>query len=96
MALSLLVGIPIGAAAPDAVTPLVAGLGVGGIAALRADAVHPWQARAIGVVAATLLVFLVLRVSDIGLVLAPALPFMSVGIADQVAEGRARRAAADR
>jgi hypothetical protein len=48
------------------------------------------------VVAATLLVFLVLRVSDIGLVLAPALPFMSVGIADQVAEGRARRAAADR
>jgi hypothetical protein len=86
MALSLLVGIPVGAAVPDAVTPLVAGLGAGGLAALRADAMHTWQARAIGVVVATLFVFLLLRISDVGLVVAPALPFTSVGVADLLAE----------
>jgi hypothetical protein len=91
MVVSLLVGIPIGAAVPDAVTPLVAGLGAGGIAALRADRAHPWQARAIAVAAETSLVFLLLQVSNVALVVAPALPFTSLGIADHVAEARRRR-----
>jgi hypothetical protein len=97
MGLSLVVGIAVGAFAPDAVTPLVAGLGAGGLAALRADPMHTWRARALGVVVATLLVFLLLRISDVGLILAPALPFTSVGVADQVAErGRGRPTASER
>jgi hypothetical protein len=92
MALSLLVGIAVGAAVPDAVTPLVAGLGAGGLAALRADRGHPWQTRAIAVAAATLLVFLLIQISAVALVVAPALPFTCVGIADHVADERRRRA----
>jgi hypothetical protein len=92
MALSLLVGIAVGAAAPDAVTPLVAGVGAGGIAALRTDVMHRWQVRAVGVAIATLFVFLLLLVSDLGLLIAPALPFTSLGLADQVAERRAAAA----
>ena len=50
MGLSLLVGIPVSALAPDAVTGLVAGVGAGGIAALRADQPHGVEgARARGV-----------------------------------------------
>lgn len=93
MALSLLVGVAVGAAAPDAVTPLVAGLGAGGLAALRADAAHRWQARAIAVSVATIFVFALLRFSDVGLVIAPALPFTSIGVADHLAERRGARPA---
>jgi hypothetical protein len=97
MALSLLVGIPVSAAVPDAITGFVAGLGAGGAVALRADLLHRWQDRALGVTAATLLAFGLLAVSNIALVIAPALPFTSVGVADHLAERRAeRRAAEDR
>ena len=37
MGLTLLIGIPVSAIAPDAITGLVAGIGAGGIAALRSD-----------------------------------------------------------
>jgi hypothetical protein len=41
-------------------------------------------------------VFLLVMVSDIALLLAPALPFTSIGVADQVVERRtARRNVAD-
>jgi hypothetical protein len=97
MALSLLVGIPVSAAAPDAVTGFVAGLGAGGIVALRADPVHSWKARAAAVAIVTLFVFLLVMVSDVALLLAPALPFTSIGVADQLVERRAeRRATEDR
>jgi len=91
MVLSLLVGIPISALAPDAVTGFVAGLGAGGIAALRADPIHSWKARAAAVAVATLFVFLLVRVSDVALLLAPALPFTSLGVADQIVERRQER-----
>jgi hypothetical protein len=94
MGLTLVVGIPISAVAPDVVTGLVAGLGAGGIVALRPDPpVHTWRIRAVAVAAVTLFVFLLALVSDVALVLAPALPFTAVGIADHVAEGRAERRA---
>jgi hypothetical protein len=93
MALSLLVGIPVGAASPDAVTPLVAGLAAGGLAALRRDPMHRWQGRAVAALAATVFVFLLLRVSDVGLVIAPALPFTALGVADELADRRGRPAA---
>jgi hypothetical protein len=91
MVLSLLVGIPISALAPDAVTGFVAGLGAGGIAALRADPIHSWKARAAAVAVTTLFVFLLVRVSDVALLLAPALPFTSLGVADQIVERRQER-----
>jgi hypothetical protein len=91
MVLSLLVGIPISAVAPDAVTGFVAGLGAGGIAALRADPIHSWKARAVAVAVVTLFVFLLVMVSDVALLLAPALPFTSLGVADQIVERRRER-----
>jgi len=94
MVLSLVVGIPVSALAPDAVTGFVAGLGAGGIAALRADPIHSWKARAAAVAAVTLFVFLLVMVSDIALLLAPALPFTSIGVADQIVERRQERPAA--
>jgi hypothetical protein len=95
MVLSLLVGIPVSAIAPDAVTGFVAGLGAGGIAALRADPIHSWRARAAAVAAVTLFVFLLVMVSDVALLLAPALPFTSIGVADQLAERRKGRSGAE-
>ena len=95
MALSLLVGIPVSAAAPDAVTGFVAGLGAGGIAALRADPMHSWKARAFAVALATAAIFLLVMVSNVALVLAPALPFTVLGIADHVSEHRVRRPAGE-
>src|SRR5262245_1281888 len=47
MGLSLLIGIPVSALAGDAVTGIVAGVGAGGIVALRSEPVHNWKARAI-------------------------------------------------
>lgn len=96
MALSLLVGIPVSAAAPDAVTGFVAGLGAGGIAALRADPMHTWKARAAAVASVTLFVFLLVMVSDVALLLAPALPFTSIGVADHLVERRKGRREAER
>jgi hypothetical protein len=95
MAFSLLVGIPIGAASPDAVTPLVAGLAAGGLAALRHDPLQSWKPRVIAAFAATVFVFLLLIVSDLALVVAPALPFTSIGVADELAERRERPATPD-
>lgn len=95
MVLSLLVGIPVSAAAPDAVTGFVAGLGAGGIAALRADPVHSWKARAAAVAVVTVFVFLLVMVSDVALLLAPALPFTSIGVADQLVERRIARGDSD-
>lgn len=96
MALSLLVGIPISAIAPDAVTGFVAGIGAGGIAALRADPVHSWRARAAAVSGVTLFVFLLVMVSDVALLLAPALPFTSIGVADHLVERRGERRETER
>jgi hypothetical protein len=93
MVLSLLVGIPISALAPDAVTGFVAGLGAGGVVALRADAVHNYRARALAVVAVSVAVLLLAMVSDIALLLAPALPFTSIGVADHLTERRRERGA---
>jgi hypothetical protein len=97
MGLSLLVGIPASALAGDAVTGLVAGLGAGGVAALRADQHDSWKTRALGVAIASVWVFLTLRTtSEVAVVLAPALPFTSIGVADHLAERKRERAEAGR
>ena len=93
MGLAILVGIPVSALAADAVTGLVAGVGAGGIAALRSDAVRAWRPRALGVLAASAYVVLMLRLTGaLVLVVAPALPFTAIGVADHLAERRRERA----
>jgi hypothetical protein len=95
MGLALLVGIPASAVAADAVTGLVAGVGAGGIAALRADGSHTWKSRAIGVFVAAAYVFILVRTAgDLILLVAPALPFSAIGVADHLSERRAERRAA--
>jgi hypothetical protein len=92
MLLCLLVGIPASALAADAVTGLVAGMGAGGIVALRSDPGSSWRWRALAVAFATVYVFVTLRLAgDIVLIVAPALPFSAVGVADHLAERRRER-----
>jgi hypothetical protein len=89
MALTLVVGVPVSAIAGDAVTGLVAGVGAGGVSALRADVDHNGRARAIAVVLATAYVFVLVRVaSDVALLVGAALPLTSIGIADHLSERR--------
>jgi hypothetical protein len=94
MTLSILVGIPVSALSADAVTGLVAGVGAGGIAALRADLSHNWKARALAVLAATAYIFIMIRAAgDVALLVAPVLPFTSIGVADHLSERRSERRA---
>lgn len=89
MGLSLLVGIPVAALVPDAVTGLVAGIGAGGAAALRPEPQGSWKARAIGVAAVSVYVAVMVRiVPDVAVLLAPTLPFTCLGVADHLHEGR--------
>lgn len=92
MLLSLLVGIPVSAVAADAVTGLVAGAGAGGAAALRADAAHDLRSRALAVAVTSAYVFVMVRFApDVALLVAPALPFTALGVADHLAERRRER-----
>jgi hypothetical protein len=92
MGLALVVGIPVSAIAADAVTGLVAAVGAGGIAALRADRDEAWKARAIAVLAVSAYVYLMIRLAgDVTLLLAPTLPFTCLGVADHLAERRRER-----
>jgi hypothetical protein len=95
MGLTLLVGIPVSAVAGDAVTGLVAGVGAGGIVALRADDRHSWRARALAVAIAATYAFVLVRTAGaITLVSAPVFPFTSIGIADHLSERKHEREAA--
>ena len=94
MILCLVVGIPVSAIAADAVTGFVAGIGAGGIAAMRSDLDRAWRARALAIAIASAWAFLTVRtVTDVALLLAPVLPFTSLGVADHLVqirrEGRA-------
>ena len=94
MGLTLLVGIPVSAVAADAVTGLVAGMGAGGVAALRMDLVHDWKTRAWAVAIVTVYTYLLLRTAPpAALLLGPVLTFAGLGVADHLSERRAARAA---
>jgi hypothetical protein len=96
MALALLVGIPVSALAADAATGLVAGVGAGGVVALRSDLHHRTKARVLAVLAVSVWVFVTLRiVPEAALLLAPVLPFTSIGVADHLSERRAELRAAE-
>jgi hypothetical protein len=92
MGLALLVGIPVSAIAGDAVTGLVAGVGAGGIVALRTDPAHSWRARAVAVLIASLYAFILVRVAGgLALLPAPVLPLTGIGVADHLSERRWER-----
>jgi hypothetical protein len=94
MGLALLVGIPAFALVGDPVTGVVAGLGAGGISALRMDAHHNWRARAWAVLVASLYtIFLAAFAGALVLLPAPIFPFTALGIADHLSERRAEKAA---
>lgn len=94
MVVAIVVGIPVSAIAADAVTGVVAGLGAGGVVALRAEPNDSRGARALGVVVAAVYAFVLVRtVSAFALLFAPVFPFTAIGLADHLVEWRrARRA----
>jgi hypothetical protein len=90
MTLSVLVGIPVSALAGDAVTGIVAGVGAGGIVALRMDGDHNWRARAVAVAIASVYALVLVRTAGaMALLAAPVLPLTGIGVADHLAERRA-------
>jgi hypothetical protein len=94
MTLCLLVGIMVSAVAGDAVTGIVAGVGAGGIAALRGDVLHDWRTRAGAVAVGAAYSFVLARVAGPAvLVAAPIFPFTALGLADHFSEWRQARGA---
>jgi hypothetical protein len=92
MGLSLVVAILVLPLTFDAVTGIVAGVGAGGIVALRMDDAHHWRARAIAVVMAAAYTFALARLGgSIVLLAAPILPFTAIGVADHLSELRSTR-----
>ena len=89
LVLCVVVGGPVSAVAADGVTGIVAGVGAGGIVALRADADHNWRARALAVAFAVVYTFVLVRMaSSLALLPAPVFPFTAIGIADHLSERR--------
>jgi hypothetical protein len=89
MGWALLVGIPVSAFVGDAVTGIVAGLGAGGIKALRMDADHNVRARALAVAAASVYTLLLVALTGaVALLPAPIFPFTAIGVADHLSERR--------
>lgn len=89
MVLSLVVGVVVSALAADAVTGIVAGVGAGGVVALRADVDHNWRARALAVAFAVVYTFVLVRMaSSLALLPAPIFPFTALGVADHLSERR--------
>jgi hypothetical protein len=92
MGLSVLVGAPALALAGDAVTGLVAGCAAGGAVALRMDLAQTARSRALAAVCATAYAFVMVRVApEAAVVVAPILPFTSIGVADHLRERRLER-----
>ncbi len=90
MGLSLLVGVMVSAFAGDAVTGIVAGIGAGGICALRMDGPHNWRARALAVLAASAYTLVLARIAGpLVLLPAPIFPLTAIGFADHLSERRA-------
>jgi hypothetical protein len=91
MGLAIAVGLPVSALAGDAVSGIVAGVGAGGIVALRADVDDSRRNRAIAVAVATAYAFVLTHtVGGMALLPAPIFPLTAIGLADQNSERRAK------
>ena len=96
MVLALVVGIPVSALAQDAVTGFVAGMGAGGVVALRPEVYNGWKGRALGVIVASVGIYLFVRVAGVpAIMITPAVPFTTLGVTDHLAERRRERAASE-
>lgn len=96
MGLAIVVGIPVSALAGDAVTGIVAGVGAGGVAALRADEYDGWKPRSVGVLVAVVYTFVLVRmVGALALFPAPIFPFTAIGLADHFVARRRERDASE-
>jgi hypothetical protein len=94
LCLAPLVGLLVSVVAVDAVTGVVAGVGAGGVVALRADELRSWRPRAVGVAVAATYTFVLARVAGPAVLLgAPVFPFTALGVADHLSERRAEREA---
>jgi hypothetical protein len=92
MSLAMLVGPVVSAFAGDAVTGIIAGVGAGGICALRRDDPQTTRARVWAVVIASAYTFVLVRtVGAPALVPAAAFPLTALGLADLVSERRGER-----
>ena len=92
MGMSLLVGVPVSALAADAVSGIVAGVGAGGMMAIRSEPGHGWRARAAGVLIATVYTFVLVRTASIlALLPAPIFPLTAIGLADHYVDWRDER-----
>jgi hypothetical protein len=92
MGMCLLVGVVVSVVAADAVTGIVAGVGAGGVHALRPEPGLSWRPRAMAVVIGSVYAFVLVRTAGaIALLPAPVFPFTGLGLADHLA---ARRRAA--
>jgi hypothetical protein len=97
MGITVLVGILVSGLAQDAVTGIVAGIGAGGIVALRIDPPQNRRARALGVLAASVYTFALVRTAGvIVLVSAPIFPLTAIGLADHLSERKLERQTAGR
>jgi hypothetical protein len=91
MGLSLLVGSCVTVLLLNAASGVVAGVGAGGLVALR-NHIGGWRFRAIGVAVATAYTFvLVLVLGTIAVAFAPLFPLAALGLADHVAVRRLAR-----
>ena len=89
MALFLLVGVIVSAVAADAVSGVIAGVGAGGVVALRADLAHAWKHRAAAVAFAAVYAFVLARTVPAAVLAAgPAFPLTAIGMADHWSERR--------
>jgi hypothetical protein len=87
MGLAAVVGLLVAAVTHDGVTAVVAGVGAGGIVALRRDAGQSWRARAIAIaLVAVYTIVLAHTAGAVVLLTAPVLPFTAIGIADHLSE----------
>jgi hypothetical protein len=94
MGWSLLVGIPASALAGDAVTGIVAGVGAGGITALRMDDPENRRDRALGVLFASVYTLVMVRLAGALVLLpAPVFPLTAIGLADHLSVRRREREA---
>lgn len=89
LVMAVVIGVPVSALAGDAVTGIVAGVGTGGMFALRIEPEHSMRARAAGVAVAVVYTFVLVRMaSGLALLPAPIFPLTAIGMADHFAERR--------
>lgn len=92
MGWSLLVGLLVAGLVGDPVTAVVAGVGAGGVAAMRRDDDADNRPRIMAVVVASLYTLLLVQmVGGVALLPAPIFPFTAIGVADHLAERRRER-----